>query len=981
MHKNILILVSCILMFTSMISAQAIQDTGKAQPEFNKVFYEQSGIQPENVPTADAGPRKLILDEIPPLGLLLVPNSTNKTVMAFDPYDGALIDEYFFPISPGSLSTPIHMLWNHEQTSLLVSDQLKSVVQQFTEQGVFEETFAPAHGEDPSILANIRGMYMHDDGQLLVTVAGGGNANAVAAFDTEGNFTGNFIDNHTGGLEGPWSIVYRQSHNDYLVSADGSNGVLRFNTDGEFLDMFATELGFPQQIQVLLNGNVLIANFGVEPPSGILEYCSEGSLLNHYDAMEGTRGVFELGNGNLLVTTAGGVHEISRNNQLLETKISGNARHITHITPPGVDFYALTADMTPENAGHVHGSGYYPEGHTINLSANPDIYHDFLYWTDADENIISDQASFGYEMIAEDHSLTAHFDPKDTFLMNFLVMEDSDEEDPVQGAEISIAELTSLTSDQHGEAAIDMPVDVFDTVFVKVSKEGYLDQHISIEPGNQDMTMEIRLRDHILPPPFVQIYTEGMMSGTALMTWNDPTMLQEFRYDDGHAHSQLGFNGGSLNSILGAAHRNESILHEMTWYLSGNPNHETVKLWVMALDENGNPDRENVLYTAENIPTEYNRWNLYEFSQVIEAPDGFFLGISADGFLGLATDNGVGEPWQFQPETQYGIFDITDPTLDFTPIEEWNFDGSYLLRAYGIDFGEISHRRTISGLNVTENHALHGVDIDKPYFTGEPESLSGNAKVFAGFNVYLNDRITPVAANYTDTEYLFTDLPPGEHRAGVQSVYTTGLSEIAAQKFHVAQAAEYHTVTLYVHMHDAEFVPEEDVILVTGDMLGWLEPGFAAEKQIMTPTDDPMIYTTSFDLMPGEYSYKYFLNEGFGGAEWSGEPNRIIEVGNEDKEVHNVFGSPSDEALSATETGIINIRVYPNPASDVLHFHSDTNISEISVHSMLGRNVYHTSVNDKIHTLSTEQFESGLYMIRILTPYETVIRKVLIHKN
>ncbi|MDQ4077447.1 MAG: DUF4394 domain-containing protein, partial [Chloroflexota bacterium] len=87
---------------------------------------------------------------------------------------------------------------------------------------------------------------------------------------------------------------------------------------------------FPEQITEADNSNVLVGNF-VGDQEGVVELASDGSVVAIYDPPEvgGYRGVYELPNGNILTTNAEGVHEIDRDGNLVETKISGvSARYI-----------------------------------------------------------------------------------------------------------------------------------------------------------------------------------------------------------------------------------------------------------------------------------------------------------------------------------------------------------------------------------------------------------------------------------------------------------------------------------------------------------------------------------------------------------------------------------------------------------------------------------------------------------------------------
>jgi uncharacterized repeat protein (TIGR02543 family) len=93
------------------------------------------------------------------------------------------------------------------------------------------------------------------------------------------------------------------------------------------------------------------------------------------------------------------------------------------------------------------------------------------------------------------------------------------------------------------------------------------------------------------------------------------------------------------------------------------------------------------------------------------------------------------------------------------------------------------------------------------------------------------------------------------------------------------------------------FNPNLDVVYITGDLLDWAEPGTEPELQTMTRIDDSFIFTRTLQLEAGEYEYKYFLNEGWSGGEWAGDPNRVIAV-MEDMTINDVWGPASTFSLS-----------------------------------------------------------------------------------
>jgi hypothetical protein len=293
-----------------------------------------TGDGPGTNPQPDPLARARALELLGTTGLLLIPESTNDRVMAFDAMTGDLVNADFIPADPDNLSTPICAIAGFDPDTILVSDQLDDVVQEYDAlTGAYLGVFAPAGGADTSILDNIRGIAMSNNGTLLVTVGGGANASSVAEFDSSGNYLGNLVANGSGGLNSPFDVFLRSS--DYLVGGITSDDILSYDLTGAFLSTLTPINTFPEQINMAANGNVLVANFsGTE--EGLVEYTSTGTLVGIYDppSLGGYRGIYELPNGNLLTTNGSGVHEVDRSGNLVETKISGvSARFIESLAP------------------------------------------------------------------------------------------------------------------------------------------------------------------------------------------------------------------------------------------------------------------------------------------------------------------------------------------------------------------------------------------------------------------------------------------------------------------------------------------------------------------------------------------------------------------------------------------------------------------------------------------------------------------------
>jgi hypothetical protein len=153
-----------------------------------------------------------------------------------------------------------------------------------------------------------------------------------------GNYVGNFVDNGSGGLDSPFDVYERPSV-DWLVTSINSNQILNYEwATGNSIGVFAPISSFPQQIYDIDNGNVLVANFS--GTVGVHEFEADGTPVGVYNppGVSGNRGVFQLPSGNILTSSGGGVFEIDRAGNLVETKYSGVARFIQLVSLDILDF-------------------------------------------------------------------------------------------------------------------------------------------------------------------------------------------------------------------------------------------------------------------------------------------------------------------------------------------------------------------------------------------------------------------------------------------------------------------------------------------------------------------------------------------------------------------------------------------------------------------------------------------------------------------
>lgn len=306
-------------------------------------------------------------------GLLLVPEITNKRVMAFDPITGELIDANFIPPDPAHLVNPIEAIVGPNGTTLLISDLAADVVFEYDlATGAYLRIFAPAGGVNNAILDNVRGIAMNGR-ELLVTNAGGANADAVARFDADGIYLGNFIANGSAGLDSPWDIIpVKVTDGDltagqWLVSANVSDFIHHYSADGSPLANFTAIDNSPFQIEQHEDGGLVVANFSGSS-AGILLVSSSGShVVLHYPlGTSGYHGAHLLPDGHYLITTTDGVYEYDPPGGTTEVKVSGvNAFFVSLISPwnPSTPLPETAARADLEQVGgklyllgYLHGS-------------------------------------------------------------------------------------------------------------------------------------------------------------------------------------------------------------------------------------------------------------------------------------------------------------------------------------------------------------------------------------------------------------------------------------------------------------------------------------------------------------------------------------------------------------------------------------------------------------------------------------------------
>ncbi len=315
--------------------------------------------------------------------------------------------------------------------------------------------------------------------------------------------------------------------------------------------------------------------------------------------------------------------------------------------------------------------------------------------------------------------------------------------------------------------------------------EGYDDYNDEVQVGSVSLDLGTIIINEIAFPPGNVIAIQNEPGTEVYIVWTSPGQGGgEFRYDDGIVDNEVGFTTTPANAVFGALHPNIAIIQEIHWLLTSTyGTHGNIKLYLIGLDETGNPDPDQLLHESSLITNIDDEWNIYELPEQINAPQGFLVGVGTPGeYTSIGLDDGVGEPWVFQSGTQLCTTDWTSGET-WTDIGSWGpiFQKNMMIRAYGINMGN-----TLNTDNYVQKNKL------EPLITRENTGkISRSSKEFEFYNVY---RFLEVLHNYpndwdliatgvVDTFYNDTSwilLPNNVYQFAITSVHTNGIESLPA---------------------------------------------------------------------------------------------------------------------------------------------------------------------------------------------------------
>ncbi|WP_235989364.1 T9SS type A sorting domain-containing protein [Psychroserpens algicola] len=82
--------------------------------------------------------------------------------------------------------------------------------------------------------------------------------------------------------------------------------------------------------------------------------------------------------------------------------------------------------------------------------------------------------------------------------------------------------------------------------------------------------------------------------------------------------------------------------------------------------------------------------------------------------------------------------------------------------------------------------------------------------------------------------------------------------------------------------------------------------------------------------------------------------------------------------LSISEETALSVKLYPNPTSGIINFESNTQISEVKIHSVLGQRLVVKSINNNESSIDISQLRTGSYLITFYIDDKSVGSKLIV---
>lgn len=568
------------------------------------------------------------------------------------------------------------------------------------------------------------------------------------------------------------------------------------------------------------------------------------------------------------------------------------------------------------------------------------------------------------------------------------------------------------------------------TYTLEASLENHQSQLLSDIEIQEDAVIDLVFTEIIDAPSNLMVVTEGLEAGQALFSWNNPTQGWTESFENGqlpenwsqtitNTSSQSGY--AATWQITGTIPFSNSIVpqdgdyqafvmwsfhHQNEWLISPEfvaPAGDLV-FWYHGTNGSSFGDQYHVKITTNGGSSWTSLWNATNLPPGVNHYD---TPVTID--LSLYAGQDVQLAWHADDGPSgvglWSSWAIDNITVGGEPMNLKDFT-----IAGGSETKDSDATKNVLGYNVflDGNMVAEGVEDTQFLFesVADGNRVAGVQAVYASGvsdivtidfllrETYLLSLVSDPAGSgslsgaawYSEGTEVLVNALPNENFEFVSWTNTAGqvISEQSAFLYTMPAndvvlianfiEIELFNVTFNIDMGGADVFSQFDDVAVTGSMHNWAVLGANHRNQTMAGDHHTMIYTITFALEPGSYSYKYFLNEGQHDHEWEEGPNREIFV-NSDMEIFDTWGHM---ATSIDEISHEMIRTFPNPFNEFINIEGAEAITRVRVTNILGNVVL-----DKLLTtsrLNTSTLQPGVYLIYLESDNgDTVVRKMIKH--
>ena len=79
--------------------------------------------------------------------------------------------------------------------------------------------------------------------------------------------------------------------------------------------------------------------------------------------------------------------------------------------------------------------------------------------------------------------------------------------------------------------------------------------------------------------------------------------------------------------------------------------------------------------------------------------------------------------------------------------------------------------------------------------------------------------------------------------------------------------------------------------------------------------------------------------------------------------------------LSISDIEITELKIFPNPATSILTVKTTNPIEKVEIYSLSGKKV--DDVNSDFNNINVEELSNGMYLLRIYTEKEIMVKKLI----